>query len=257
MAKRGMDKPDLKPALLLMAQCHYSIAKEQGKMTDDDGQNAADKYFVTLLDWLRQTYGSNTPAVGAIVRAQAQLGLGYPNVDSKPVNIGDHTPSSNDNTSLPLSSKAPLSVLEVATARYKAVMDQVVQLRREKAAAEQEADRARKAKDEAEAALKEETAKRRSAEQEARDARAHERLAQAREQREISARKDAEDRYSQERQAAQRLANEAKDDAARTVVQDLAKILTIASRAPVNTLDALRSFCEARARNERLPGAPP
>ena len=110
---------------------------------------------------------------------------------------------------------------------------------------------------EAEGALRDETAKRRRAEQDLREARTDERLAASRAQREADARKDAEERLAQERALALRHTSEAKDDAARAVAQDLAKILALSTRAPVSTLDALRVFCEARARGERLPAVPP
>lgn len=256
MAKRGMEKSDLRPALLLMAQCHYSIAKEEGKMTGDE-REASNKYFVTLLDWLRQTYGPNTPAVSAIARAQMQSARnGTTGNDLKPFSPSDIPGLSNDSP-FPSSLSTPLAVVEAATARYKAVTEQLAQLRKDMVALERETDRAREARVEAEAALREETSKRRRAEQEVRDVRADERTQLARVQREADARKDAEERLTQERQLAQRHTVEAKDDAARAVVQDLAKILTFASRAPVSTLDSLRAFCETRARGERLPPVPP
>ena len=67
MRERGMDKANLRPALLLMAQCHHSLAQQN--RDEPEGKEGSDRHFVVLLDWLRETYGPNTPAMDAILQS--------------------------------------------------------------------------------------------------------------------------------------------------------------------------------------------
>ncbi|KAH8119447.1 hypothetical protein DFH11DRAFT_1740159 [Phellopilus nigrolimitatus] len=265
MQGRGMAKTDLKPALLLMAQCHYSIAKQEEKKTEADSAEESGRYFVLLLEWLRQTYGDHTPAVDALTRSGALAseppGAGSPwtpekEKESKPFLARDDGPRRSS-----LFSRDPLRPVPGAPAP--APPDAAARLERasEELRGAHESHRAtmaalaaaRVGKLEAETAQREEAGRARALERELARVRDAERVAAARALRETDARRRTEERLVQERAAWDRRAEEARADATRGVVESLAAILTLSARAPAPApvIDAARVFCEARARAER------
>ncbi|KLO19563.1 hypothetical protein SCHPADRAFT_898841 [Schizopora paradoxa] len=61
MRTRGYGNSDLKPAFLALAQCNYDIAKRRVKNDRSlDTEEAAHERFLSTLEWLRQTYGTNS-----------------------------------------------------------------------------------------------------------------------------------------------------------------------------------------------------
>lgn len=58
LEKSGVDRPDLKPALLLQAQCKYDLLKECQKSegVSESDENAA---FLSFIDSIIKTYGSD------------------------------------------------------------------------------------------------------------------------------------------------------------------------------------------------------
>lgn len=61
-----MQKADLKPAHLMLVQCHYEVAKKHEKEPGEVSNAVSNEHFVSLVDWLRQTYGSNESLLHAI-----------------------------------------------------------------------------------------------------------------------------------------------------------------------------------------------
>lgn len=246
-----MEKSDLRPALLLMAQCHYNIAKLERR--EPDSLESSNRHFVLLLDWLRETYGPNTPVLDAI----AQSGL--------------ESPWSTEKQSMPIFSQNPhdfSQYMSMATydplrpapslfdahssvqSRLDAVSEENERLRETQIATMTELSAAR-------AALQEAEANARATEAKLARALEDQRLANSRASRELDMRRRAEDRLVQERLAWERQTEELRDEGARAAVKDLNAILGMVARAPMPMLEATRVFCEARGRLERdAPGAP-
>lgn len=82
MKERGMQNTDLRPAFLLVAQCQHSIAHKE--RNDPETLESASSRFVHMLEWLRETYGSNTPVLDAISQAGNQQSLWPVEEDIKP-----------------------------------------------------------------------------------------------------------------------------------------------------------------------------
>ncbi|KAL5528206.1 hypothetical protein ACEPAF_7342 [Sanghuangporus sanghuang] len=246
MRERGMEKSDLRPALLLMAQCHYSIAKQE--MHEPDSKESSSRHFVLLLDWLRETYGPFTPVLDAIAQSanrnpwssQKEGASSYPQA---PYDSAQRPVVSGYDSVLPLSSSLFDSHSSVP-ARIDAISEENKRLRESRSATSAELAACRTALHEAENQA-------RLTEVKLQRALEDHRLAAASAVRESDARRRAEDRLIQDRKAWERRTEELRDEGARSAMRELTAILTLSARAPLSMLEATRVFCEARGRVER------
>lgn len=241
MRDRGMARSELRPALLLMAQCHYSLGKQEKQ--ELDSLDASNKHFVLLLDWLRETYGPNTPAMDAI----AQSGLRSPwTVEKDPRSFLPQNPYGDPLQRMPFQTSVPglFETHSSAPARLDAVSAENARLRENHSATAAELVAARAALQKAENASRATEAKLQCALED-------ERNVANRLLRETDARRRTEERLVQERTSWERRTEEIRDEGARGAVRELSTILSLTARAPTTMLEATRVFCEARGRLER------
>ncbi|EJD03226.1 uncharacterized protein FOMMEDRAFT_168253 [Fomitiporia mediterranea MF3/22] len=248
MRDRGMDKADLRPALLLMAQCHHSIGKQERR--EPDSLEDSNKHFNLLLGWLRETYGPNTPAVDAIAQSAGFSNPWTTEKDNRPL-FGQTQYDFTFRTPVPGFDhlQAPPSLFDMhssLSSRLEAVTEENTRLRDAQSATEAKVDSLRATLQEAETSMRATEAKLERALDDLR-------IQTGRTLRESDGRRRAEDRLAQERAAWERRIDDLRDEGATRAVRDLNAIVAMMTRAPTSMLEATRVFCEARSRLERTP----
>ena len=213
-----MDNANLRPALLLMAQCHHSLAHQN--RGDPEFKEGSDQHFVKLLDWLRETYGPNTPTMDAILQSS----------ERDPYRNGTGLFETHS------SAQARADALEAENAK----------LRENQKALQAELATARLQRDDAQALLREKDGKLTRAIEDGR-------VEAARAARETDTRRRLEEKFAQERKVWEVRTVELREEGARYAVRDLEAILSLSSRRPLVSLEATRNFCEARGRTDKPP----
>lgn len=232
MRDRGMDKTTLRPALLLKAQCHHSLGHlNKGVPETKEG---SDQHFVKVLDWLRESYGPNTPAMDSILQAGSRSSFTSEN--------GDYV--ARDPTD-PFSKPPGLfDTHNAAASRADALAIENAKLRERQTILLAELATIRLRKDETEALLREKDGKLTRAIEDGR-------VEAARAARETDMRRRLEEKFAADRKAWDARTPELREEGARYAVRDLAAILSVSSRSPLASLEATRSFCESRGRLDK------
>lgn len=242
MREGGVEKADLRPALLLMAQCHYSIAKQE--MQEPDSLEASSRHFVLLLDWLRETYGPFTPVLDAIAQSANRDPTWSSHEEGTSLAPYDYAQRANASGYDPASSSSLFDTHSSVAAKLEAVTEENKRLRESRSATSAEFAACRTALHDAENLARLTEVKLQRALEDLR-------LASASAVRESEARRRAEDRLIQDRKTWERRTEELREEGARSAMRELTAILTLSARTPLSALEATRVFCEARGRVER------